>query len=92
MLRYKHYSLKTEQAYAYWVKFFVRWCGRSGQMRHPRDMGSAEVMDGEASLLAKLLYGTGMRLMEGLRLRIKDVDFDRQVLMVRQSEGGKGGD
>lgn len=43
VLRYKYYSRKTEQAYAYWVKFFVRWCGRSGQMRHPRDMGSAEV-------------------------------------------------
>ena len=39
----QHYSLKTEQAYAYWVKFFVRWCGRRGQMGHPRDMGSAEV-------------------------------------------------
>ena len=33
------------------------------------------------ALLAKLLYGTGMRLMEGLRLRIKDVDFDRQVIV-----------
>ena len=35
-------------------------------------------MDGEMALLAKLLYGMGMRLMEGLRLRVKDVDFDRQ--------------
>lgn len=43
VLRYKHYSLKTEQAYLYWVRFFVRWCGRDGQMRHPRDMGAAEV-------------------------------------------------
>lgn len=42
------------------------------------------------ALLAKLLYGTGMRLMEGLRLRIKDVDFDRQVLVVREAKGGKG--
>ena len=40
-------------------------------------------------LVARLLYGTGMRLMEGLRLRVKDVDFDRQVLMVRQAKGGK---
>ena len=39
VLRYKHYSLKTAQAYLYWVRFFVRWCGRDGQMRHPRDMG-----------------------------------------------------
>ena len=32
-------------------------------------------MDGTTALLARLLYGTGMRLMEGMRLRIKDVDF-----------------
>ena len=43
VLRYKHYSLRTEEAYLYWVKFFVRWHGRSGQVRHPRDMGAAEV-------------------------------------------------
>lgn len=36
-------------------------------------------MEGETALLARLLYGTGMRLMEGMRLRVKDVDFDRQV-------------
>lgn len=160
VLRYKHYSLKTEQAYLYWVRFFVRWHGRDGQMQHPRSMGGAEVtqfltmlanerrvsvsthnqalsallflyrevlainlpwltevqrpirarripsvltkaevasllgamdgeMDGEMALLAKLLYGTGMRLMEGLRLRVKDVDFDRQVLVVREAKGGK---
>lgn len=38
VLRYKHYSLRTEQAYLYWVRFFVRWHGRGGQMRHPRDL------------------------------------------------------
>lgn len=43
VIRYKHYSLNTEQAYLYWVRFFVRWCGRGGQMRHPRDMGALEV-------------------------------------------------
>lgn len=156
ILRYKHYSLKTEQAYLYWIRFYVRWHGRHGQMQHPRDMGGAEVtlfltmlanerrvsvsthnqalsallflyrhvlaidlpwltnlerptrarripsvltgaevasllgaMDGEMALLAKLLYGTGMRLMEGLRLRVKDVDFDRQVVVVREAKGGK---
>ena len=156
VIRYKHYSLKTEQAYLYWIRFFVRWHGRNGHWRHPRDMGEPELtqflsmlandrhvsvsthnqalsallfmyrevltinmpwltelqrptrprripsvlttqevagllaaMDGETALLAKLLYGTGMRLMEGLRLRIKDVDFDRQVLVVREAKGGK---
>jgi integron integrase len=40
-------------------------------------------------LVAHLLYGTGMRLMEGLRLRVKDVDFDRHVIVVRQAKGNK---
>ncbi len=156
VLRYKHYSLRTEEAYLYWVKFFVRWHGRNGQARHPRELGAAEVkqfltmlttqrnvsvsthnqalsallflyrevlgvqlpwlddvqrptrprripsvmtvvevaallqaMTGVELLLAKLLYGTGMRLNEGLRLRAKDVDFDRRVLVVRDGKGGK---
>ena len=46
-------------------------------------------MDGVTALIARLLYGTGMRLMEGMRLRIKDVDFDRQVIIVRDAKGGK---
>lgn len=150
--RYLHYSLRTEQAYVYWVRFFVRWHG----LRHPRDMGATEVqaflgmlacrrkvsasthnqalsallflyrevlgvelpwldevqrpararrlpavltrdevgallshMQGEIGLVARLLYGTGMRLLEGLRLRVKDVDFDRSVIIVRQGKGNK---
>ena len=38
-LRYKHYSLRTEQVYVYWVRFFIRWNG----LRHPKEMGVAEV-------------------------------------------------
>jgi len=37
----------------------------------------------DRALLARLLYGTGIRPMEGLRLRAKDVDFDRGVVVVR---------
>nr|WP_295774841.1 integron integrase [Rhodoferax sp.] len=155
-IRYLHYSLNTEKVYLYWVRFFIRWSARNGQMRHPRDMGPGEVeaflsmlaverkvsasthnqalsavlflyrevlnielpwldninrptqhrripsvltkdevagllahMDGQTALLARLLYGTGMRLMEGMRLRIKDVDFDRHVIIVREAKGGK---
>lgn len=78
-------------------------------MRHPREMGVADVeaflsmsvltkdevagllaqMNGVTALLARLLYGTGMRLMKGVRLRIKDVDFERHVIVVREAKGAK---
>lgn len=41
------------------------------------------------SLLGKLLYGTGMRLLEVLRLRVQDLDFERCEVMVREGKGGK---
>lgn len=43
----------------------------------------------DIALLACLLYGTSMRLMEGLRLRAKDEDFDLGVVVVRQAKGNK---
>lgn len=46
-------------------------------------------MDGRPWLVASLLYGTGMRLMECLRLRVKDVDFRRNEIVVRDGKGGK---
>jgi len=46
-------------------------------------------MEGRTWLLASLLYGTGMRLMECLRLRVKDVDFARNEITVREGKGGK---
>ena len=48
-----------------------------------------DLMRGETGLLARLLYGTGMRHAEGLNLRVKDVDFDRHVIVVRNGKGGK---
>jgi len=47
------------------------------------------VMDGRTGLLASLFYGTGMRLLEGLRLRVKDVDFARNEICIRDGKGGK---
>lgn len=41
-IRYLHYSLQTERAYLYWVRFSI-WQDRDGVMWHPRDMGSAEI-------------------------------------------------
>ena len=46
-------------------------------------------LKGEQQLLVELLYGTGMRIMEGLRLRVKDVDFQRRAVVVREGKGGK---
>lgn len=151
-IRYLHYSLKTEEAYLFWSRAYIRFHG----VRHPKDMGAAEVeaflthltntrrvsvsthkqalsallflyrevigvdlpwmnemarpttprripsvltieevaallskTEGETGLLARLLYGTGMRLMEGLRLRVKDLDVHRKVITVREAKGGK---
>jgi len=58
-------------------------------LTHDEVAGLLAHMDGTPALTAKLLYGTGMRLMEGMRLRIKDVDFDRSVIVVREAKGGK---
>lgn len=151
-IRYKHYSLRTEQAYVYWVRWFIRFHG----LRHPKEMGAPEVeaflrylaserkisasthkvalsallylykevldielpwmeqinrpstqrrlpvvlgqdevrqilehLSGAHGLLARLLYGTGMRLTEGLRLRVKDIDFGHLTIIVREGKGGK---
>jgi len=46
-------------------------------------------MEGVMALVARLLYGTGMRLLEGLGLRVKDVDFERREIIVRDGKGGK---
>lgn len=72
--------------------------GRPAQSKRiPSAVTKAEIvsalacMEGEEQLLAKVLYGTGMRLTEGLSLRVKDVDFDRRTVVVREGKGGKDG-
>lgn len=46
-------------------------------------------MEGVTGLVARLLYGTGLRLMEGLRLRVKDLEFERGEILVREGKGAK---
>lgn len=46
-------------------------------------------MEGVHALQLRLLYGTGMRLMECLRLRVKDVEFERLEIVVRDGKGAK---
>jgi len=48
-----------------------------------------EAMSGTPQLVVKLLYGSGLRLMEGLRLRVKDVDFEMKQITVRDGKGAK---
>ncbi|MGB9753719.1 phage integrase N-terminal SAM-like domain-containing protein [Roseiflexus castenholzii] len=139
-LRRKHYSLRTEEAYIGWVRWFIRF----HNLRHPREMGSREIgafltslaveeevaastqnqalsallflyrevlpierdadlsippakrpqylpavlsraevrdvlaaLSGTHQLMAQLLYGSGLRLLECLRLRVKDLDGEQ---------------
>src|SRR6185503_13403387 len=63
--------------------------------RLPTVLTSAEVrevlgrMEGEHALVARLMYGTGMRVTECLSLRVKDLDLARRQITVRQGKGGK---
>ena len=46
-------------------------------------------LDSDKWLMGSLIYGTGLRLMECLRLRVQDIDFERNEIMVRDGKGGK---
>ena len=48
-----------------------------------------KVLPDTYQLVAHLLYGSGLRLMEGLRLRVKDIDFEQQQIIVRAGKGDK---
>jgi integron integrase len=75
-----------------WMDSVVR---AKGPRRVPVVLSVDEVMrllgmlDGSVWLMAGLLYGSGLRLMECMRLRVKDVDFERQEIVVRNGKGGK---
>jgi integron integrase len=151
-IRFRHYSIRTEQAYLGWVKRYILFHGK----RHPRDMGADEVtrflthlavqgnvaastqnqalnailflyrevlkielpwldgihrakkparlpvvlsrdevrkllaqLDGTQWLIAALLYGAGLRLLEALRLRVKGIDFHYKQLIIRDAKGQK---
>lgn len=65
------------------------------RQRLPVVLSEAEVravrqqLEGEPALVVGLLYGSGLRLMEALRLRVKDLDMERRELTVRDGKGGK---
>jgi integron integrase len=152
VIRRKHYSIRTEQAYVDWIKRFIIYHDK----RHPAEMAEEEVaqflthlardrgvasstqnqalsallflykdvlkheigwleqverakkparlpvvltrseikrvfahLHGVPKLMAGLLYGSGLRLMECVRLRVKDVDFELAQITVRDAKGGK---
>src|SRR5437667_1224151 len=152
VIRRKHYSIRTEQAYIDWIKRFIIYHNK----RHPAEMAEEEVarflthlardrdvapstqnqalsallflykevlkheigwlekverakkppklpvvlsrsevkeifahLKGGPKLMAGLLYGSGLRLMECVRLRVKDIDFALGQITVRDAKGGK---
>lgn len=58
-------------------------------LSHEEVMRLLALLDGQVWLMAALLYGTGMRLMECLRLRVQEVDFGRNEICVRNGKGAK---
>jgi integron integrase len=101
-LRLRHRSLGTERAYCGWVKRFILFHGKlAGLVRVKRPpkipvvLTRGEVravcaqLSGLYLMLVLLLYGSGMRLQECLRLRVKDLDFERRQITVREGKGAK---
>ena len=74
--RLRRHSRRTEQAYIFWIKRFIHFHGR----RH---------LTGTYWLMASLLYGAGLRLLECCTLRVKDLDFAYRQIRVRDGKGGK---
>jgi len=148
LLRTRNYSLRTEEAYIYWIKSFILFHNK----RHPTSMGAPEVraflshrncapatqqqatsallflyrdvldltldwsghidrakkptrvpqvftraeaqavllhLKADKWLMASLLYEAGLRLMECLRLRVKDLDFGYRQIAVRDGKGAR---
>ena len=76
---------------------WVTWNGRNTCRNVPVVLSKAEVqrllaaLPPKHRLFSQFLYGTGLRLMEGLRLRVKDVDFGRGQIVVHGGKGTKTG-
>lgn len=56
---------------------------------HEEALAIIDRLEGDAQLVALLIYGTGMRINEVLRLRVKDIDFSMQEIFIRNGKGSK---
>lgn len=98
--RVRHYSRRTEQGYCQWVKRFNFF----HHVRHPMEMAEPEInafltrpevkamlgqLTGDKWLMAGLMYGAGLRLMECLGLRVHDADLAVGQIVVRDGKGFK---
>jgi integrase len=74
---------------------WATWFTPNGPSKVPVVLGRQEVRDvlarlqGPVWLVCSLLYGAGLRLLEALRLRVKDIDLDRREIIVRRGKGQK---
>ncbi|HCG7109437.1 TPA: phage integrase N-terminal SAM-like domain-containing protein [Vibrio parahaemolyticus] len=76
------YSIRTEKTYLYWIKAFINCHNK----HHPETMGTEEVtqflaflanqLHGRNRFIIELLYGSGLRVSECLRLRVQDIDIE----------------
>jgi integron integrase len=57
-------------------------------LTHEEAVAVLEHLSGTYQLVAKILYGSGLRLSEALQLRVKDIDFAHQQIVVRDGKGG----
>src|SRR3972149_3341361 len=78
-IRKRHYSHKTEEASR----------RLPGVLSREEVKGLLNQLDGTERLMATLLYGAGLRLMECCRLRVKDIDFARHQIMICAGKGNK---
>lgn len=79
-IRRRNYSYSTEKSYTDWIKQFIRF----NNMQHPNQLAEKDIvnflnhlvktllnyMEGIPFLVSSLLYGTGLRISEGLRVRV----------------------
>jgi integrase len=105
-LRFRHYSSRTDQAYCHWVRRFIffHMVRYPLEIAEPeinaflthlavkeKEVKAVLVnLSGDEWPMASLMYGAGLRLMECLRLRVYDMDFEWNEITVRDGKGAKG--